>query len=426
MKVLFFNTLSAVRGGTERMLMDTSVELLQRDHEVSLVVAYDDRRAGHPEFWPGKVNRYYLPQLIAPAADRYSYNRYLRTSTYLEALAYLQDIVRIEDPDVIHVHNFPSIEILKAIETSAPIVRTFHGYDNLCENRLKRLPDGSICPHPAGDACRAHCGFDRNFRAVRVRAENTFMKRRFKKLLAVSGWVKGVMTANGFPGDQVEVLPNFTRLLHAPIQIPEENTVLFVGRFTPEKGLLELVRSAAESEARPKILAVGKDGLPGGSPFVDRVVREAAERHIEIELQEWSSGEDLRRAYARAAVVAFSSVWPDPFGLVGIESMAQGKPVVAFDCGGVREWLTDQVTGFLVPHQDTRQFARCLDDLLGSAALRRNMGRHAQHDARRRFSPDAHIERLLAVYAEVLNENEKVRTKNTADRPSRRAEIRYA
>src|SRR5215471_12063100 len=110
-KILFMNTFSTVHGGAERLLFDTSTELIARGHEVSMVIAHDDRRSKNPEFWPSRINRYYIPELVLPFTDRYSYNGMRRAEQYVDAKRYLQDILNIEEPDLIHVHNFPCLEV---------------------------------------------------------------------------------------------------------------------------------------------------------------------------------------------------------------------------------------------------------------------------------------------------------------------------
>lgn len=370
MKVLFLNTFSTVHGGAERLLFDTCTELLERSHTVSMVVAHDDRRAPNPERWPSEINRYYVPELIVPTTDRHSYDRYRRGDPYRSTVRYLQDIVDIENPDVIHVHNFPSVEVLKELRIDVPLIRTIHSYENQCENHLKILADGSVCPHPLGDACRKHCGFERSFRATRVRVENAFMKKRFDRVIAISSYIKDVLILNGFAADKITVVPNFTRFPVGRPDTPEENIVLYVGRFTPEKRLLELVDAISRTQTRPKLLVVGKDGILGQSDFQKRVQVAIEESGLEVEFKSWLVGEELRQAYARSKVVAFGSVWPEPFGLVGIEAMSQGKPVVAYDCGGVRDWLQHERTGFVVPHRDLDSYAFRIDQLMNDSGLR--------------------------------------------------------
>lgn len=431
MRILFLNSYSNPHGGAERLLFDTSSELASRGHKVSIVVANDDRRAPNPEFWPARINRYYVPELMIPLVDRYSYDRLRQMAHYRDTLRYLQDIMDIEDPEIIHVHNFPRIEVLNEVRVKAPIVRTIHSYENLCGNQLKRLPHGSICAHKLGPACEANCGVPKTFRATRVRRENRMMKKEFKRLIAISSYIRDVLITNGFPAEKIRVLNNFTRLTPvgtlyerpgrsqtAPT-VSEEDTVLYVGRITPEKGLIELIESMGLMTAKAKLLVAGKDRVLGRSGFAQQVAQKAARCGVEIEFQDWCAGDDLRRAYQRAKVVAFSSVWPEPFGLVGIEAMMQARPVVAFDSGGVRDWLQHGKTGFLVAHLDLRQYAYCLDQLVKDDALRGAMGAEAQSHALERFTAEAYINGLLDIYKEVVGED-------SANRPVGCAEIRDA
>jgi glycosyltransferase involved in cell wall biosynthesis len=416
-RILFLNSYQAVRGGAERVLFDTSVELVSRGHRVSIVVAHDDRRAPNSEFWPAEINRYYVPELMIPVTDRYSYDRSRRTSSYRQTIRYLQDIIDIEEPDIVHVHNFPRIEILNELRIATPLVRTIHSYENLCGNHLKLLPGGSVCAHPAGMACQTNCSIPKSFRATRVRAENRLMATRFGRLLAVSSFVRDELVRNGFDPERVQLLNNFTRIKPGPPGIAEENLVLHVGRPTAEKGLLQLIESISLTESKPKLLVVGKDAAAGAGRFQSDVLKTASHLGVTIEFQEWCGGAELRRAFRRATVVAFSSIWPEPFGLVGIEAMMHAKPVVAFDSGGVRDWLQDGRTGFAVPRMDVKRFAQCLDRLLHDDALRRSMGSAAQQSATERFTADAHINKLLDIYTEVVDED-------ITHRPVGRTEVR--
>jgi glycosyltransferase involved in cell wall biosynthesis len=412
------NSYQAIRGGAERLLFDTAVELISRGHRVSVVVGHDDRRSPNPEFWPAEVNRYYVPELMIPVSDRYSYDKLRRTPSYRETLRYLQDVIDIENPAIIHVHNFPRIEILSELRIRVPIVRTIHSYENLCGNHLKLLPDASACAHKFGPACQTICAIPSSFKATRVRAENRLMRTKFSRILAVSSFVRNELIRNGFNPDHVRVLNNFTRVMPARPDVVEENIVLHIGRPTPEKGLRQLIQSVALTESKPRLLVVGNAAIEA-SWFQRDVRNTASELGVTVEFQDWGVGSNLRLAFQRAKVVALSSVWPEPFGLVGIEAMMQGKPVVAFDCGGVRDWLQHGETGFAVPHMDLKEYARCLDRLLSNESLRRRMGSTAQQHALERFNATDHIDKLLDIYTEVVDED-------STHRPVGRTEIRDA
>ena len=104
-----------------------------------------------------------------------------------------------ERPDILHLHNFPSSRALSGILTDAPIFKTFHSYETLCENFIKSLPDGSICGHAFGDACRTYCGFPEGLRRQWMTSENRFLDSRAARVIA--GHVMAVnMRPHPLPG----------------------------------------------------------------------------------------------------------------------------------------------------------------------------------------------------------------------------------
>lgn len=111
--------------------------------------------------------------------------------------------------------------------------------------------------------------------------------------------------------------------------------------------------------------------------------------------------EDVEPFYARASLLAVPSLWPEPFGIVGIEAMARALPVVAYRSGGIPEWLADGETGILVEPGDVRGLAATLDEILSDPEKARRMGRAGQSRQRELFGPAQHIERLEAIYKEV-------------------------
>jgi glycosyltransferase involved in cell wall biosynthesis len=99
-----------------------------------------------------------------------------------------------------------------------------------------------------------------------------------------------------------------------------------------------------------------------------------------------------------------SSLWPEPFGAAGLEAMRHGLPVVAFDAGGIREWLLDGINGFLIPWMDRRAFAEKLDALLLDKALARNLGEAGRQLADERYNFDAYLDGLECLFARAANQ----------------------
>ena len=100
-----------------------------------------------------------------------------------------------------------------------------------------------------------------------------------------------------------------------------------------------------------------------------------------------SSAEQLAREFANASVVVVPSLWPEPFGIVGIEALAAGRPVIASATGGIGDWLEDGVCGLCVPPGDAGALARALNELLADPERQDAMGAAGKADRRARFSP---------------------------------------
>src|SRR5262249_30401824 len=112
--------------------------------------------------------------------------------------------------------------------------------------------------------------------------------------------------------------------------------------------------------------------------------REALERrarHLEslragsIEVTGWGDAQGRSARLARTCVLAVPSLWPEPFGLVGLEAGLHGVPAVAFDVGGVREWLENGVNGLLVkpaapPMSRRAKFSEAIATVLRDPKLR--------------------------------------------------------
>ncbi len=178
------------------------------------------------------------------------------------------------------------------------------------------------------------------------------------------------------------------RVIPSGVQVPDEIAeeadppeVLFAGRLSPEKGILELVEAA-----RGMRLVVAGDGplrdrVPGALGFVPH--------------------DDLGPLYERAAVVACPS-HREGFGVVCAEAMAHGRPVVAGATGGLLDLVVDGETGLLVPPGDVGALRAALERLLEDSELRRRLGAAGRERIVERFAWPAVTDATLAAYEEAL------------------------
>ena len=112
----------------------------------------------------------------------------------------------------------------------------------------------------------------------------------------------------------------------------------------------------------------------------------------------WKSRSVVYSFLENAFLVAFPSIYPEAFGIVGIEAMYHGKPVVAFNVGGVSSWLSQNVSGFLVDVKDVNQFAEKMSLLTLDTELYKRMSNSGRAIVEEKFMPANHLETLKLIY----------------------------
>lgn len=207
--------------------------------------------------------------------------------------------------------------------------------------------------------------------------------------------------ALGPAGARAELVPNGVepRVTTAP---PAPPLVAYVGRISRRKGPDVFVRAAARVAARhPDVRFVIAGDEFGGEDLTKELRREVALRSLEGRFAFRPFREDVSDLFAEASVVVSPSVLPESFGLVVLEAMAYGRPVIASALGGPRELVVDGETGFLVTPGDDAALADAIERLVTDPDLARRMGEAGRRRAAERFSLDVASTRFAALY-EVL------------------------
>ena len=263
------------------------------------------------------------------------------------------------DADLVHAHWLPSGAV--AMATSRPFVVQLWGSDVELARRAPRLA-----------------------RAVLTRA---------RAVVCPSNALAD--DARRLGAREIEVIPSGVDL---PPKVGVEANpaeVLYAGRLSPEKGVLELVEAA-----RGLNLVVAGDGplradVPQALGFVPP--------------------DELAPLYARAAVVACPS-HREGFGVACLEAMAHGRPVVASAVGGLLDLVVDGETGIHVPPGDVPALRAALERLLGDSDLRRQMGDAGRRRAAERFSWEAVTRKTLDLYARYAGKNPGLSGSDSSER----------
>lgn len=299
---------------------------------------------------------------------------------FLRAIPAIARVLRRERPDIVHAHN-PAAAIACAIartlarQRQAAIVTTFHG--------------GSAIP------------------ALR-------MPRAVRTLALTSDIVVGVgptttrdLLDSGLREDRVVTVANGVEVVieRSRAEVRDEfgldraELVVNVGRYVEQKAqhvLIDAVALLAGDRPHLRALIVGEGDL-------EHALRErAAARGVDDVVRLTGPRRDAVDLTAAADVFVLSSAW-EPLGLVVLEAMAAGVPVVATAAGGVTDLVRHEETGLLVPVGDAEALASAVARLLDDPSLAERLTAAAHVLVRERFSVGAMVEGYLDVYERAIH-----------------------
>src|SRR3989442_4741835 len=212
-------------------------------------------------------------------------------------------------------------------------------------------------------------------------------------ICASQGEKEMLETHYGVPPQRVSVVPcgvdtarfrplgraRVRRHLGMPIK---ERVVLFVGRIEPLKGIDVLLRAVSHLDGGFRVLVIGGDGKDLGRKGELSALATQLNIAGKVTVLDAIPHADLTLYYNAADVCVVPSYY-ESFGLVAVEAMACGVPVVASRVGGLKETVQDGQTGYLVPWLCPEPFAERLELLMNNESLRRSLGREARAAAER-------------------------------------------
>ncbi len=287
-----------------------------------------------------------------------------------------------------------------------PLLATFHSLGKMKQSALR---DGDSSPED------------------RLRIEQEIFQRA-NRIIATSPQEKEFMVAEyGATAKKIVVIPpgvNLRRFSPIKREIarkklhidPAKHVVMFAGKMEPRKGALTLVQAIALlRDSRPDIFSDLEVFLFSGDPRqkLRKESKETGFRHMvrdeiaakgltkTIKFLPGVAQDALHYYYAAANVVVMPSYY-EPFGMVAIEAMATGTPVVASNVGGLRWTVEDGVTGFHAKAKEPSEFAQRIITVLDDVALQNSLSKHAALMVRKRFGWDSIAAKVAQTYQSLV------------------------
>jgi len=331
---------------------------LADDHELRLVVGEDDGTTAPPcalDVRPGLEAREAAP------VD-------------------LDDLVRGFAPDVVHLHNLVNPAVLEWAASRGNALLTVQDHRFFCPTRGKWTLAGEVCRRPMMREVCSSCFEDQAyFRGVHALTERRLLAARRLPLTVLSRYMREELVAAGAPPRSVHVVPPFVHRLDPGATPSGPPCVLFVGRLVESKGVRDAVAAWRRSGVDLPLVLAGT-----GSLRAELTAQAGQGEEPELEVLGWVDRGRLSGLYRRARALLLPSRWQEPFGMVGLEALSFGVPVVAWESGGVSEWHPGPG---LVRWGDVGELARALAD-----------GVHRRVALPPRFERDEVIGGLLAIY----------------------------
>ncbi|GAA4556718.1 glycosyltransferase family 4 protein [Pseudonocardia xishanensis] len=317
--------------------------------------------------------------------------------------------LRADRPDIVHVHNtFPllSASVLAACaDEEVPVVASLHNYQQVCPTgTLHRA--GSDCTECVGrlplPAVRHGCYRDSRLATLPVAVARAATRRVWwsgvARFFCVSDTQRRILVEAGMPPDRLTVKHHFVPDPGLLRSGPGEH-VLYLGRLSDPKGLPTLMR------AWDSLAAAGGIGVPlvlAGGGELEESARRWARGRADVRFLGLQDDAGCRRLTAAASAVVLPSTTRETFGLVVVEAMATGVPVVASRLGALAELVVEGRTGLLHEPGDPASLADALRTVVTDRDLNRSLGSGGRRRYEEAFTPAVGLEALVSGYREVI------------------------
>ena len=404
MKVLLVNKYFYPRGGSEKVFFDEADLLTRNGHAVGFF------SMEHPRNLPCTFAQYFVPGIDyeqemgllqkLKEAGRIIYSWKSRKK--------LRQLLEREQFDLAHLHNIHhqiSPAILDELASfGVPAVMTLHDYKLVCPiyNLLRAGRPCELCTGGKFFNCLLHRCTKGSYTKSAINTAEMYLHRQILHLyekvdrfISPSRFLQQKVKEMGFPGEII-YLPNFVRVEEfEPAFGWEENSIVYYGRLSTEKGLSSLMEAVRGLEVTLKVI--------GDGPQREELERAVSANGIEnVRFLGYKQGRDLYDEIRQAKFVILPSEWYENNPRTVIEAFALGKPVLGSRLGGLPELILDHQTGLTCEPRNPQDLKDKIRYLLDHPGMITAMGQKARRFVEEEFNPERHYQGLIEIYRQAI------------------------
>lgn len=399
MKILLANKYFFHKGGAEISFFETAKLLENKGYKV---IFFSMR---HSQNYSSEYEKYFVSNVdYDKKGFRYEMAISLKLLYSFEAKRKIEELIEREKPDMAHLNNIYhqiSPSILHSLRKfRIPMIMTLRDYKMVCAS-YSMLNNGSVC-----DVCKDgryyNCFFRGCVKNSRAKSLlNTIEMYLHHKILHLydlvdffispSRFLKSKLEEMGFKGEIV-YLPNFVNIEdYQPQYEYEENSIVYFGRLSKEKGLFTLIEAVKGLDVKLKIIGEG--------PIRESLEHRAKSKEIKnIEFLGYKSGEELKNEIRKSMFVVLPSEWYENNPRSIIEGFALGKPAAGSRIGGIPELVKDKETGFTFEPGNAKDLSEKIKELLVNKSLLKKMGENARRFVEVELNQEVHYKKLIEIY----------------------------
>ncbi|MEO0563006.1 MAG: glycosyltransferase [Chloroflexota bacterium] len=396
MRVLVIHNTYQIPGG-EQVTVNNEIENLRaHGHEV-ITYMRDNSELGDM----GSLGKLAMPKRMAWSKS---------------AAADLRALVQRTKPDIAHIHNTHFMISPAAVHVCAdegvPVVKTLHNFRLICP-AATLFRNGRVCEDCVGKAAPLpgvlHACFRRSHsQSAALAAANTFHVYRktwdrVAQFITPTAFARAKMIEGGFAPDRITAKPHF--LATDPgidAHTPRDRFMLYVGRFTPEKGS-QILLEAWKTLPDIPLKMVGEGPL-----MADARATLDANPNMTVELLGRVRRDEVYALMRRAHGLVFSSECYETFGMVAVEAFAVGTPVVASGHGAPAEIITHGETGLHFTPGDPTDLAAKVRQMWEDQPTTETMRQKARATFEAHYTAAPNLDRLLSIYEQAKSRSNYV------------------
>ncbi|PKN80129.1 MAG: hypothetical protein CVU48_03085 [Candidatus Cloacimonetes bacterium HGW-Cloacimonetes-1] len=383
-KILMVNSNRGFVGGVERFMVQMASILRGQNWEIYGL--FEQTAFQHPEF--------------DKAFDDFE------VLDYLELEDLIEDYIDM-GIELVCFHKVTKWQWVKQLQSKFVNVVIVHDHDYYCLRRHKYFPFRRIncslpfstiyCPMCAGMLEKR----EQSFKLIDVEQKYLTLKhiRECNISFVLSDFMKDNLLMNKWQTSKIHKL--------IPAQIPYNGlqsnerssipVILYVGQLIRGKGVDLLLKSLALINTPFKCIILGR----GNDQKYLEGLADKLNLNSRVEFREWTNA--VSAVYQESDLLVVPSRWQEPYGLIGLEAFAHKLPVIAFDIGGISEWLSHNANGILVKPKDIKRLAAAIRALLSDKSRRLKLGNYGFEEVRAEHSAESFYRSFISPLATYLS-----------------------